>query len=178
MNQVFMITGAVSAQPSSCHVESKKQGLDKLVLEEKQLDLTHQSAQQQVARLEAARVITKWHLKNLALFCAASSAFIEAVSFIPKHPETSQVLFARRGKMGEKDGFISPLGFYDGDYASQIIPLLDAEAIPEATKDIDASFVQEVRKVLGFFLKDQETRAIALTFPHLQGRVTLIWTKI
>lgn len=69
--------------------------------------------------------------------------------------------------------------FYQGDYASRITFLRDANAIPGAMEGIDARVATYVHKVLKLSLKDQGTRAIALTVPDSSNTYkTRIWAKV
>lgn len=119
---------------------------------------------------------TSWTRRQLVLLRAAATPFIEAVTFIPTKPEASQILFACRHPERNAALFVPPFEQNSSPKACRV--LQDDASVERQTRHLDASFVAAVRRVLEAFLKDPQTKAIALTLPSLGGRViTEIWSK-
>lgn len=113
-------------------------------------------------------------IKTLA--CVAQSPFVAAVSFIPEDLSIPQLLFARRTAVEDRTGFVPPRAFYEGALAPYTA-LLTRENFTAATRGLEAQWIGQARNILDRFLKDRETRAIALTIDGLGQKITYIWAK-
>lgn len=177
MNSIYLISGGLLYPEDSCKTAVARVAPVKspaMRFQEIFLRLPHADAY----KLQESPRGESLSLKQLTLVHAAASAFIDAVSFIPSNLRESQILFARRTKSKDQRGFILPEDFFRGNLQNyKHFRVENEEQIVTTTCQIDASFVQTIRKILSLFLKDRKTTAIALTFRSLHGPTTCIWSK-